>query len=87
MAVNASWLNHAECAGEYIEAINVNMELCSASLGCPLMGDLYSEHLIPKRFKIVCDPSQNRSRSLPAHLLIILLMVVRVGDICVCMDP
>lgn len=63
MATNASWHNHSECAGEYIEAISVNMGLHSASVGCPIMGDLHSEHLVPERIRIVTN-----SEALSAHL-------------------
>ena len=52
---NASWFNHSECASEYNEAISVNMGWGSASLSCPVMEDLHSEHLIPKRIKVVSD--------------------------------
>ena len=82
MASNASWLNHSKCAGEYIEAISVNIRLCSASLGRPIMDDLHSGHLIPKKIKIVSDPSQNLGGSLCAHLLIKLCRGVE--DICGC---
>lgn len=45
--MDASWLNNSERADEYIEAISLNMGLCSASLGCLIMGDLHSEHHHP----------------------------------------
>lgn len=80
MAPNAFWLNDSECAGEYIEVISVNMRLCSASLGCPIIETCIQSVLIPKRIKIDCDPTQNLGGSRPAHLFIILY---RVENICV----
>lgn len=80
LATNAFWLNHSECAGEYIEAISVNMGLCAASLGCPIIAELHSKHLLPKRMKIVSDPSQNLGWSLSTHFLITLCRVVGGGE-------
>lgn len=81
-AVNTSWFNNSECAGEYIEAIRIKMVLCSASFGCPIMRDLHSEHLTPKRIKIVSDLFHNLAGPLAAYMLITPCRVVWVEDIC-----
>lgn len=54
------------------------MGLCSASFGCPIMRDLHSEHLIPKRIKIVSDLFHNLAGPLAAYMLI----TPWVEDIC-----
>lgn len=55
IATFAFRLNHSQSACEYIEAISVNMRLCSASLSCPVMENEHSEHLTPERIKTDWD--------------------------------